>query len=75
LLQSYEQQQQADQRNTIQASDLLPKVFGSQSATLSVLRDIGLLALAAMPTARRLFARHAMGLGQRAAKLTRGETV
>ncbi|MCA6063859.1 2-octaprenyl-6-methoxyphenyl hydroxylase [Thalassolituus marinus] len=75
LLQSYEQQQQADQRNTIQASDLLPKVFASQSATLSVLRDIGLLALAAMPTARRLFARHAMGLGQRAAKLTRGETV
>ncbi|WP_430460601.1 2-octaprenyl-6-methoxyphenyl hydroxylase [Thalassolituus sp. LLYu03] len=67
LLQAYERQQQADQRNTIGASDLLPKVFASDSAVVSVLRDAGLLALAAMPVTRRLFTRHAMGLGQRAA--------
>lgn len=70
LLLAYAQQQQTDQRNTIGASDLLPRLFGSSSPAISLLRDAGLLALAAMPVTRRLFTRHAMGLGQRAAELT-----
>ncbi|MAS25482.1 MAG: 2-octaprenyl-6-methoxyphenyl hydroxylase [Oceanospirillaceae bacterium] len=70
MLQAYERQQQADQFNTVGASDLLPKMFGSSSKVVSVLRDAGLLAMAAAPTARRLFTRHAMGLGQKAAALT-----
>ena len=69
LLQAYEQQQRQDQRNTIMASDLLPRVFGSTVPGLGPLRNLGLLGLTAAPTARRLFARHAMGLGQRAATL------
>lgn len=69
LLQAYEQQQRQDQRNTIMASDLLPRVFGSTVPGLGLLRNLGLLGLTAAPTARRLFARHAMGLGQRAATL------
>ena len=69
LLQAYEQQQRQDQHNTIMASDLLPRVFGSTVPGLGLLRNLGLLGLTAAPTARRLFARHAMGLGQRAATL------
>ena len=69
LLQAYEAQQQTDQRNTIVASDALPKLFASQNSALAFVRDAGLLGLAAAPTARRLFARHAMGLGQRAARV------
>lgn len=69
LLQAYEQQQRQDQRNTIMASDLLPRVFSSTVPGLGLLRNLGLLGLTATPTARRLFARHAMGLGQRAATL------
>ena len=69
LLQAYERQQQADQRNTIGASDLLPRIFGSRSAAVGVLRDAGLFGMSALPVVRRLFTRHAMGLGQRAAKL------
>lgn len=69
LLQDYVQQQQTDQRNTIVASDALPKLFASQNSALAFVRDAGLLGLAAAPTARRLFARHAMGLGQRAARV------
>ncbi|ASP37759.1 2-octaprenyl-6-methoxyphenyl hydroxylase [Bacterioplanes sanyensis] len=68
-LQAYCLQQQTDQRNTITASDWLPGLFGSDSSVLMGLRDAGLLAMSAAPTARRLFARHAMGLGQPATHL------
>ena len=71
MLQAYERQQQRDQFNTIGASDVLPKVFGSSSPVIGILRDAGLLAMAAAPMARRLFPRHAMGLGQKAAQLNR----
>ena len=69
VLEAYLQQQSADQRNTITASDLLPRIFGSKAPGIAFLRDAGLLTMAAVPVARRLFARHAMGLGHTAAKL------
>lgn len=69
LLQAYQAQQSADQRNTILASDLLPKLFGSKARHLIWLRQLGLLGLAHAPTSRRLLARHAMGLGHKAAVL------
>src|SRR5690554_2829732 len=69
VLMAYQQQQSADQRNTILLSDLLPKVFGSQQLTVRLLRNLGLITMSATPTVRKLFARHAMGLGHRAAKL------
>ena len=69
VLEAYLQQQSADQRNTIAASDLLPRIFGSKAPAVAFLRDAGLLTMAAAPVARRLFARHAMGLGHTAAKL------
>ena len=69
VLEAYAAQQSADQRNTILASDLLPRLFGSKVPGIAILRDAGLLGMAAAPVARRLFARHAMGLGHTAAKL------
>lgn len=69
LLMAYQQQQANDQRNTILLSDLLPKVFGSQQMPVRLLRNLGLVGMSLAPTTRKLFARHAMGLGHRAAKL------
>jgi len=69
VVQSYLQQQSADQRNTILASDALPRLFSQKNSIVSVGRSAGLLAMAAAPVARKLFARHAMGLGQKAAKI------
>lgn len=68
VLMAYQQQQAKDQRNTILLSDLLPKVFGSQQMPVRWLRNLGLIGMSLAPTTRKLFARHAMGLGHRAAK-------
>ena len=69
LLQAYVKQQQRDQRLTVTASDVLPSLFGSEQPWLAALRDGGLMALSAMPVARRLFTRHAMGIGHTAARV------
>lgn len=69
LLMAYQQQQANDQRNTILLSDLLPKVFGSQQMPVRLLRNLGLVGMSLAPTTRKLFARHAMGLGHRAARV------
>ncbi len=66
-LQRYQAAQQQDQQVTIAASDWLPRLFSQRGRWLQRSRDIGLMALAAAPTARRLFTRHAMGMGQPAA--------
>ena len=68
VLQAYEQQQQQDQRNTILASDWLPRLFSSQAPAVSVLRNAGLLGMTAMTPMRTMFTRHAMGLGQTRAR-------
>lgn len=69
MLSAYQTKQSQDQRNTILASDWLPKLFSIQSPAVAVARNMGLLALSAMPVARRLLTRHAMGIGHRAAEL------
>jgi 2-polyprenyl-6-methoxyphenol 4-hydroxylase len=69
VVQRYYQQQKADQRNTVLGSDLLPRLFGQKNMALRCSRDMGLIGLAMSPTARKLFARQAMGLGQPAAKV------
>lgn len=73
-LQRYYEAQRQDQQITITASDWLPRLFSQSGRWLQRSRDIGLLAMAAAPTARRLFTRHAMGLGMPAAKLLTPES-
>lgn len=73
VLMAYQQQQATDQRNTIFLSDMLPKVFGSTRLSVRWLRNLGLVGMSLAPTPRKLFARHTMGLGHRAARIDHAE--
>ncbi|WP_461481608.1 2-octaprenyl-6-methoxyphenyl hydroxylase [Porticoccus sp.] len=72
VLQRYLQRQQADQQQTILLSDLLPRVFGLDAAPVALARNMGLLALDAVPLLRQQFARLGMGLETRGTDLQRG---
>lgn len=67
VLQDYLKQQQADQKQAILLSDLLPKVFGIDSSPVALVRNLGLLALDMVPILRHQFARLGMGLETRGA--------
>lgn len=62
VLQGYLEKQQSDQKQTILLSDLLPKVFSIGAAPVALVRNLGLLALDAVPLFRNQFARLGMGL-------------
>ncbi|WP_221793120.1 2-octaprenyl-6-methoxyphenyl hydroxylase [Oceanobacter mangrovi] len=68
-LSRYLEHQQGDQSNTVVASDLLPRIFAGQGHLVAAGRAFGLLGLATLTMPRRLLTLHAMGLGQRAARL------
>lgn len=74
VLQRYVQHQQADQRQTILLSDLLPRVFGLDSSPVALARNVGLLALDAVPLLRHQFARLGMGLETRGTPGLTGST-
>jgi len=69
VLQNYLKQQQADQKQTILLSDLLPKVFGIRAKPVALVRNLGLLALDTVPLFRHQFARLGMGLETRGTSL------
>lgn len=72
LLQDYLSQQQLDQDKTIAFTDQLLKLFGSQNAWLKKVRGRGLLALEFFNPAKQLFARQAMGLGDKLPRMAGG---
>ena len=61
VLESYLSSQQRDQWTTIQLSDRLVQLFSNNHFSSSILRQLGLLAIDAVPPAKQLFARQAMG--------------
>lgn len=61
-LQRYLQQQQLDQRSTVEFSHQLPALFGRQNPIFSLGRNLGLLALDVMPAAKARFVEQAAGL-------------
>ena len=65
VLQQYQQQQAADQRNTVLFSDSLPKLFGLSSSVIALGRNSGLLAMDLIPSLRNSFARFGMGMATR----------
>lgn len=73
LLQDYLSRQQLDQDKTIVFTDQLLKLFGSKSALLKKVRGRGLLALEFFNPAKQLFARQAMGLGDRLPRMAGGD--
>ena len=68
VLERYQQYQQADQKQTMVLSDFLPTVFGSKAAPVALARNMGLLALDALPSLRHQFTRVGMGLQTRGVK-------
>lgn len=65
VLQQYQQQQAADQRNTVLFSDSLPKLFGLSSSVIALGRNSGLLAMDLIPSLRNSFAQFGMGMATR----------
>lgn len=62
LLRRYLQAQQADQRQTIAASDWLTRLFSNQRPVLAAGRNLGLLGMDIVAPLKSVFARQAMGL-------------
>ncbi|MDE1198094.1 MAG: 2-octaprenyl-6-methoxyphenyl hydroxylase [Pseudomonas sp.] len=65
-LQAYRDRQYLDQKLTVGFSDQVTRLFGSQQPAITAGRNIGLLGLDLLPSAKSWFARQAMGLGTRA---------
>lgn len=72
VLQAYLQQQQHDQDQTIAFTDQLLKLFASTNPLLGHARSCGLLALDLFRPAGNVFARQAMGLGDRLPRVNAG---
>lgn len=66
ILQAYRDRQYLDQKLTVGFSDQVTRLFGSQQPVITAGRNIGLLGLDMLPSAKSWFARQAMGLGTRA---------
>ena len=61
-----------DQWRTVGFTDLLVRLFGNPLLPVRAARGLGLLAFQALPPAKRLLARHAMGLTGPLPRLARG---
>lgn len=65
VLQAYHRQQRSDQRLTVGFSDQLTQLFGDSGRLSIAGRNLGLLGLDLLPSAKAWFARQAMGMGVR----------
>ena len=65
-LQAYRDRQYLDQKLTVGFSDQVTRLFSNQQAAITAGRNIGLLGLDLLPSAKSWFARQAMGLGTQA---------
>lgn len=63
LLSRYAAQRKTDQREIVGGTDAMARLFSNNSKALAGMRGLGMVALDLCPTARHVFARHAMGLG------------
>jgi 2-octaprenyl-6-methoxyphenol hydroxylase len=61
-LESYQQQQLADQQNTLLFSDNLPKLFAQSSSAIALGRNSGLLMMDLIPSLRSRFSQFGMGM-------------
>jgi 2-octaprenyl-6-methoxyphenol hydroxylase len=62
ILQAYLSRREADQQRTIALTDTMVKTFSSTELSRSVFRQMGLLGLNAMPTAKKILAKQMMGM-------------
>ena len=66
-LEGYQQQQLADQRNTLIFSDNLPKLFAQSSSAVALGRNSGLVMMDLLPSLRSRFAKFGMGMANKEA--------
>lgn len=72
LLDRYAQWRRRDQRNVVQFTDGLIRLFDMPGPGIGIVRGLGLAAFDAAPGTKRWLARYAMGLGGRLTRLARG---
>ncbi|MBT8092702.1 MAG: 2-octaprenyl-6-methoxyphenyl hydroxylase [Gammaproteobacteria bacterium] len=72
LLHHYARWRRSDQKKLVRFTDGLVRLFGSTSAPLRTLRNVGMLGFDLIPGVRSAFARHTMGLAGRLPRLSRG---
>ncbi len=72
VLETYAEWRQADQRRTVAFTDGLVRLFTSPLAPVKAARDLGLLSLDLLPGAKRILAKHSMGMMGRLPRLARG---
>jgi len=71
-LQQYANWRHKDQREVLQATDKLVRLFTNPLAVVRTGRNLGILALGVLPGARHWFSKHAMGMAGRQTRLARG---
>ena len=72
-LERYAQWRRADNFTMVAATDLLNRLFSNDIRPLRLARDVGLATVNRVPSLRRFFVRHAMGLVGDLPRLIRGE--
>ena len=72
VLARYVDARAGDQKGTALFADLLNRIFSNPLSSVAFGRNAGLLAMELMPTARKTFLQHNMGLAGRLPKLARG---
>jgi 2-octaprenyl-6-methoxyphenol hydroxylase len=72
VLRRYEQWRRGEQQRVALATDGLARLFSNPLRTLTLGRNLGLLAMECLPGAKHPLARAAMGLSGRQPKLARG---
>ncbi|MEJ2320850.1 MAG: 2-octaprenyl-6-methoxyphenyl hydroxylase [Gammaproteobacteria bacterium] len=72
ILKAYAEARQADHRNMALVTDGLARLFGNPLGFVTIGRNLGMLAADLIPGIRHQIARHAMGLKDARARLSRG---
>jgi 2-octaprenyl-6-methoxyphenol hydroxylase len=72
VLDTYAQWRARDHRQVIGFTNTLVRTFSNRFPPLTLARNLGLLALDALPPVKHQLARHAMGLGGKLPRLARG---
>lgn len=71
VLKAYVEKREKDQHITVSCCDYLVRIFGSENVGLSWFRQFGLLGVDFLPPLKKTLVRHAMGLSQDMARISR----
>ena len=72
MLESYADWRRADQVKLVRFTDSIVRLFGETRGPMRPLRNLGMLGFDLVPSVRRMFAKHTMGLAGRLPRLSRG---